>query len=371
MEIQENGGMKIVIDLTSLSYHLTGIERYALCITKEMLNIDCENTYVLIFRDTVYSDFSGYIDGKRVCSKILYGNNKLLFYQVILPYALYGIKADKYLFLAFTSPVLFWRKGIVNTIHDMGVWDCPSSMKFLQRLYFKAAYRIAAFASWRILTVSEFSRKRIETILKIPGQKLEVVHSALTKQLKEANTIPYKKVKLHYHLPDHYIMALSTIEPRKNLPLLLEAYDKIKDSVDYDLVLVGRTGWKMNDVITRYSDKSRIHLTGFIPDEEVAQIYRNALCFVFPSLYEGFGLPPMEALALGTPVISSDAASMPEILQDRAVYFENNNKEALVELLLQLPDRVKQMPVGWNDYQRRNFNFETSALKLHTFLNTN
>ncbi len=109
----------------------------------------------------------------------------------------------------------------------------------------------------------------------------------------------------------------------------MEAYDQVKDSVDYDLVLVGRKGWKMDEVLEKYGAKSRIHITGFVDDEHLSSIYKNAVCFVFPSLYEGFGLPPVEALALGTPVISSDAASLPEVLMNQATYFHSNSKKEL------------------------------------------
>ena len=145
--------MIIAIDLTSLSYHLTGIERYAACITEEMLKQDTENEYRLVFRNDIYSTFKRFIDGKRVKADVLYGDNKLLFLQCTLLKWLYGIKADKYLFFAFTSPILFRRKGIYNTIHDMGAWDSSDSMTLFQKLYWRVMLRTSAKVSERIITV--------------------------------------------------------------------------------------------------------------------------------------------------------------------------------------------------------------------------
>ena len=130
--------MTIAIDLTSLSYHLSGIERYALCITIELLKYDKSNNYILIFREKIYSEFCDYIDNTRISAKVLHGKNKLIFNQIILPYHLYHIKADKYLFLAFANPILFKKKGIISILHDMGAFDF--SKKKGRRAYIREVF---------------------------------------------------------------------------------------------------------------------------------------------------------------------------------------------------------------------------------------
>lgn len=356
--------MILVIDLTSLSYHMTGIERYATCVSEEMLKQDNSNEYYLIFRDKVNKIFKDFIDDVRVKSIILHGNNKLIFNQIVLARALYKIKADKYIFFAFTSPILFRKKGIINTIHDMGAWDSSESMKFLQEIYWRITMKCSAKVSEKIITVSEFSKGRIENILKYPTEKINVIPSAVYKGVTKNYGYSFKDIKDKYNLPNRYIMTLSTLEPRKNMLLLLEAFTDIKDKVDFDLVLVGRKGWKIDKIIAKYNKDGRIHITGFVDDEHISVIYRNALCFIFPSLYEGFGLPPVEALALGTPVISSDAASMPEVLRNQAVYFKNNSKEDLRKLLSCIESDVINMPHDLDEYQKHNYKFEISAKKV-------
>lgn len=360
--------MIIAIDLTSLSYHMSGIERYANCVTEKMLELDKTNQYKLIFRNSIYPTFKRFIDGKRIQSFILHGNNKVLFLQAILPWKLYNIKADRYVFFAFTSPILFRRKGIVNTIHDMGAWDSSDSMTVLQKLYWRTTYKISAGVAERIITVSNFSMVRINAILKYPKERISVIYSGPSDKLIEDNECSFQEIKQLYSLPDKYIMTLSTLEPRKNVELLLKSYTDIQNKVNYDLVLIGRKGWKVDKLLERYNQKRRIHITGFVDDKHISAIYKNAICFVFPSLYEGFGLPPIEALTFGIPVISSNAASMPEILMDQAIYFQSGNEDELKEDLLNLEAQVGSMPCELNAFQRENYNFETSAKKVISLL---
>lgn len=360
--------MKIVIDLTELSYHMTGVERYATHISLEMLKQDSKNSYVLVFKDSVFPLFEQYIDNKRIESLVLHGKNKLIFYQIILPRNLRKIKADRYLFMAFPSPILFKRKGIYNTIHDMGAWDFGEAMKFKQKFYWKKTIKTAVKASSGVITVSEFSKSRIANILKYKEDKIRVIYPGVRENLISENA-DFAEVKKIYNLPNKYIMTLSTLEPRKNLTLVLKAFYDIQEQLDYDLVLIGRKGWKMDDVIKNYTSSNRIHITGFVDDEHISSIYKQALCFVFPSFYEGFGLPPIEALCLGTPVISSDASCMPEILRNQAIYFKNNDIEDLKQYLLALNDKVSSMPKELDEYQKTNYNFKLSATKVLGFLN--
>lgn len=352
------------IDLTCLSYHLSGIERYALCITEEMLKQDKDNEYILVFRNEVYSELNPFIDGKHVRSIILRGNQKQLFQLFILPRKLKRIKADHYLFFANRNP-LFFRKGeIFNTIHDLVCWDHPETTRLFQRIYSRIANRNAARVSKHIFTVSEYSKQRIHQILNFPLEKITVTYNGISDSLKKESNVPFETIKEKYHLPDKYIMNLSTLEPRKNLPLLLKCFDEISDKVDYDLVLVGRKGWKIEEFLQSIRSNNRIHVTGFVEDKEVIQIYKHALCFVFTSIYEGFGIPPIEALSLGTPVLSSDAASLPEVLRNQATFFVSNNKESLTNRLLCIEEEAKIMPRELDEYQRNNYDFTTSAKRV-------
>jgi glycosyltransferase involved in cell wall biosynthesis len=141
------------------------------------------------------------------------------------------------------------------------------------------------------------------------------------------------------------------LEPRKNIELLIRAYSRLvlEDHWKIPLVLAGRKGWKMDGLLSNVPEivRNQIYFTGFISDEDLPVVYKNASLFVFPSIYEGFGLPPLEALACGTRVLSSDAASLPEVLGEAAMYFESNNEQALYQALKeavlseQKPEQIK------------------------------
>lgn len=359
--------MKIAIDLTSLSYHITGIERFALCMSEELLKADKTNQYILIFRDKVYPVYEKYIDGKRIQAKILHGNHKLLFFQIVIPMALYTVKADRYLFFAFPSPILFFNKNIYNTIHDMGRWDCPETGG-IHLFYFKTTESIAIKRAKHIFTVSEFSKQRINELMNIKEDKITVTYNGIAETLVESNA-DFSYVKEKYKLPDKYIMFLSTLQPRKNLKLLLEAYSEIANQVDYDLVLIGRVGWNIEELLDKYKTGRRIVFTGFVDDEDVSLIYRHAMCFVFPTLYEGFGIPPVEALAMGTPVLSSDSSCMKEVLRDQAFYFRNNDKKELKDRLIKFESMLKEMPRCLDNFQIQNYSYKLSAKKVLDVIN--
>ena len=359
--------MIILIDLTPVSYHMTGIERYAVCIARKMIEIDKDNQYILLFRDEIYGSFNDLVDNRRVKSIILHGNNKAVFNIIQLPCELRKINADIYLFLAITSPILFSRKnGIVTTMHDMAVWDYPRAFSLMKRIYFKFHARVSLKGATKIITVSEFSKNRISKILKIDNDKIFVVPSAISETIKTSTDI---NVQHKYNLPQKYILSLSTIEPRKNLKLLVESFAEISPKVNYDLVLVGRKGWGVDELLSQLSNQERIHVTGYVDDEDIASLYKNAMCFVFPTAYEGFGLPPVEALAMGTPVISSDAASMPEVLRHQAVYFKSGNKEELQDRLLNLEDNIPLMPHELDEYQKEKYDFSSSAREIIRIVN--
>lgn len=365
--------MKILIDLTSLADNFSGIERFALSITQELIaNQEKKDVkYILVFKNSIYKAFEK--KQRNVEYLVLKGKNKLFFNQLILPLKLLKIHADYYFFPAFPAPFFFFKKNAISAIHDVGCWDCPSKNKRIMTLYFKIMYKKAALGRKKIVTVSEFSKKRIEHILGKKDKEIEVVYNGLSDCF---NNFKYdfaaeKKAKQAYGLPDQYILCLSTLEPRKNMRLLVEAFnDLIKEKkINIDLVLAGRKGWLIDDLLSDLDEEviKRIHFTGFIEDDLLPYVYKNAKVFVFPSIYEGFGVPPIEAMSMNIPVISSDAASLPEVLGDAAIYFQNRNLEDLKEKLLKVIEldqtEIEQI-IDNGVKQAHKFNWKTEALKL-------
>lgn len=362
--------MRILIDLTSLDDNFSGIERYALNISQQMILNDRENEYTLVFKNRVHSDFSN-INYENVNYKVIKGKNKLIFNQILLPWNLYALKVDKYLFFAFPSPILFRKKGIINTIHDLTSWDYPETMKFHSRMYFKFSIINAINISEIILTVSEFSKKRLEEKFKIDNTY--VIYNGISKVfLEPEQNYP---VKEKYNLPDKYIMCLCTLEPRKNIPLLINAYLELIESekINSKLVLVGRRGWKIENYLESISNKysDNIIITGFVEDNDLPYIYKHASIFIFPSLYEGFGIPVIEAMYMGVPVICSNSSSLPEVVGDYGILFNNNDKSDLKDKITMLESKDKDSIIKLTRHARERalkFNWATEAKKLINLL---
>lgn len=397
--------MKIVIDLTQLADNLSGLERYAMNITREMILTDTETEYVLFYKNKVCELLEDINHRKNVTIRVYKGKNKLVFNQLQLPIYLYKEKnADKYLFLAFPCPLLFRKKGICTMIADLTCWDCPETMKTKAKYYFRATITHSVKVSEKLITISEYSRQRILAhfggSIKEGGryrkleEKILLAYCAVSEAFTECAQVTKEQeeeLRRKYNLPRNYFLCLSTLEPRKNLQLLLKAYgnllgkrrEDVKGStvnreVDIpvvipeetstecqdipSLVLAGRKGWLMDEILADIENKypGKVIVTGFIEDADLPQIYRMADCFVFPSLYEGFGMPPLEALAVGTPVISSDAASMPEVLGDHAAYFASGNE---AELTKALQTFLKQ-PKTQEPYTDSRFDWKRSAEKI-------
>lgn len=354
--------MRICVDLTSLADNFSGIERFALSITKELVK-NKEHHWILLFKNAVHKAFET-VDTKKIVIK---GGNKLVFNQIKLPLRLASIKADRYFFPAFPAPFFCPYKNVVNTIHDLSCWDCPGSNKKYMIWYFKIMFWKASLCDKKIVTVSEFSKGRICSILHVKPENVTVVYNGISEQFDTIILSENEKkiVREKYSLPDNYVLCLSTLEPRKNLRLLLDAYAELYDEgIIEEIVLAGRKGWKMDDFLNGYKEDflKYVHFTGFIDDDDLASVYKLAKVFVFPSLYEGFGIPPLEALACGTPVISSDAASMPEVLGDGAVYFKNRDKEDLKRVLrTTVSTEIKNSAMS---EQIDKFQWDTEAKKL-------
>lgn len=366
--------MTILFDLTAVYDHLTGIERYAINICKNIIKKHDDNQYILVFKNEVHSEFVFCVKQSNIEIKILKACHKLLFYQWRLMRYLYSVKADRYVFLSFVSPWLFRNKNIINTIHDISAWDCPTSRKWYMIAYGRIGIKNAIHLSKKIMTVSEFSKERIINRLRAQPYKVEVAYNGVSEQfvdLQMASKFRNEKLYQKYNIPSKYILCLSTLEPRKNMKLLIKAYQELLDEgkIDIDLVLVGRKGWKLKDAIGECNQLDRhIHLTGFVADEDIPFIYKNAEIFVFPSLYEGFGIPIIEAMSQGTLVIASDSSSLPEVVGDAGFLFENNSKDSLKKTILRALELSKneREELQIKGFERsRCFNWNIEAEKYY------
>jgi glycosyltransferase involved in cell wall biosynthesis len=212
----------------------------------------------------------------------------------------------------------------VVLIHDMAVFDQPQSVNRMFRIYLRKMIGSALRNASCITTPSEFVRKSI--LLKRPDleNRVHAVHLGVDPVFRHYNDAHAQDVRRHYCLPTRFILCVATVEPRKNLLNLLDAYAIYsgRASRPLNLVIVGDNGYRSEEIHRRAEQSdvaTGVRFLGYVPDTELALLLGMADCFVFPSLYEGFGLPVIEAMAAGCPVIASRAASIPEIAGEAAL----------------------------------------------------
>ena len=227
--------------------------------------------------------------------------------------------ADLNVFFNFIVPPRVKGK-VITVIYDMTYLRFPETMNEsnLRRIRRDIGYSVAR--SDKIVTISEFSKNEIHELLQVPEEKIEVVYSAPS---ITTGVTDFQMVQQRLKIQKPYLLYVGTIEPRKNLIRLIQAFDWLKKEkqIPHQLILAGGGGWKTEEIYQSAEETQfagEIQFTGYLSSEEKNALYQNADAMVFPSLYEGFGMPPLEAMLFGCPVICSDAASLPEIVGEAA-----------------------------------------------------
>ena len=246
------------------------------------------------------------------------------------------------------------RRRLV-TIHDVFHLAYFRGLTLPQKLYARTVTTAATRLSHRIITVSEFSKSEIRQRLRIKADKITVIPNGVDHELFNVahDAAVEQQVRHRYQLPETYVLYVGNVKPHKNLSTLVQAFAALPESsAAVHLVVVGKkegfitedTG--LRELIDQHpSPASRVHFTGFVAQDDLPWLYRRAHLFVFPSYYEGFGLPPLEAMACGCPVLVSGRASMPEICAEAVSYFRPDRTGELTALL--------QQALAWSPIQRQ------------------
>jgi glycosyltransferase involved in cell wall biosynthesis len=228
--------------------------------------------------------------------------------------------------------------GVV-TVHDLGFLKFPDQVPSKRRKWLVAATRLSARKANRIITISDNTKRDLIDWLRLPEEKIEVVPLGFSQRVQRVTGTSLDVFRMKWQVDRPYIVAVGTLEPRKNLPTLLRAFAKIKDDVDHQLVLVGPEGWLTGELKATLDELSlgdRVRLTGFVSDEELGGWYSAADLFAFPSHYEGFGLPSIEAMRCGTPVLASNSSSFPEVVDDAGVLIPPSDVDLWAETMRDL-----------------------------------
>jgi glycosyltransferase involved in cell wall biosynthesis len=246
---------------------------------------------------------------------------RIIWEQIVAPIVLSRLKPDLMHGLAFANPLL-WSGPSVLTIHDLSFMRFPGRLSGERRRYLTWVTRASARKARRVIAVSESVKAEIVELLGVPADRIDVTLEGVHPDCHPRPVKAVEDFRAEYNLPDRFILFLGTIEPRKNLDTLLRAYHQIGQRSDVKLVLAGGEGWQSEPIFALIEALGLTHdvvISGFIPEAVLPLLYSAAELFVYPSLYEGFGLPAAEAMACGTPVVVSDSTSLPEVVGEDGV----------------------------------------------------
>lgn len=336
--------MKIFINVIPLLFKRTGIGTYAFYVSQQFLRLYPDNEYVFYYgrtskklRDLVLSDDNANLPYLGLMSLIKKFVKRF-------PLTLPAIKTAQKMLLSLSGSFDIYfepnfvplpglkSKRIVTTVHDFSfqmdpAWTLKSGSDFFSKHFFRNIYR-----SDVIITDSNFIKKQALEFLKIESEKIVSIPLGVNHEIFKTQKITDRR-----GLPENFILFVGSIQPRKNLKRLLQAYTSLSHNFrrDQKLVLVGQDGWNQRDILELIKKhRSDICLLDSIKnDSELAGIYRAASVLICPSLYEGFGLPPLEAMACGCPAIVSNVASLPEVCGDAAYYIDPYDVENIADSL--------------------------------------
>ncbi|MDD5749849.1 MAG: glycosyltransferase family 1 protein [Patescibacteria group bacterium] len=324
--------MKIAIDLRIFGTEPGGIGRYNQKLLEELIKIDSQNFYFLIFRKKPEIELPKNFQ-IILCDCTWYSFKE----QLILPWLLYWRRLDLVHFTHFNVPVLY-RKKFVVTVHDLIMTRFPSrrastlnSWAFgLKYFFYRRVIAYAVKKAKKIIAVSQFGAADIKEYFQLSDKavkKIKVVYegvSSLTAAAPDSSS-----ARLAW--PEKYFLYVGNAYPHKNLEFLIKAFAVFrKNHPDYHLVLVGKKNY-FYERLEKEANCPQVIFAGYLSDQELLAAYHQAQAYVFPSLFEGFGLPPLEAMSQSLPVLSSQASCLPEILGEAALYFDPKNQADLIQ----------------------------------------
>ena len=360
--------MKIAIDISQIVYG-TGVSFYTRNLVKALARIDKKNDYILFGSSlrlkNILQEFAAEV--KKINKNF---NSKIISF----PPTLAEILGNKFRFLPvekligkidvfhssdWTQPPT--KAAKVTTIHDFGFMRHPNVSHPKIAAVMKRRLALVKNECDLIIAVSETTKKDAVKLLEIPTKKIRVVYEAAFEDFKRASKKEVEQVKKKYKIKGKYLLCVATLEPRKNFKRIIKAFSRFEsDNPEFSLVIVGKFGWGDIESSNIKYQISNIKFTGYVPSEDLPGLYSGASCLVYPSLYEGFGFPILEAFVCGCPVLTSNISSMPEVAGKAAVLVNPLDTDDIARGIKEaIEKRERLIKAGLN--QVKQFSWEKAA----------
>lgn len=308
--------MRIGIDVQTTLGEKTGFGFYVENLISNLKKIDSKNQY-FFFKPTNEKDLSA--------------PKRLIWDQYQMPQKAKFAQVDILHQPCFSAPI-FYSGKVVVTIHDIIAILYGKDIPLFSRQFFSKIMPFSYRRADKIIAISEHTKKDIIKYLKISPEKIIVIHSAADEMFNKGNISQEKilAMKKKYQINKNYLLHIGTLNPRKNLQFLIKVFSQVVNNLpDFQLVITGKKGWYYQglfDQVKNLGLEDKVIFTGYIKDIDKPIFYQGATLFVFPSLYEGFGLPPLEAMSCGCPVISSNTSSLPEVIGNAGILLSPNDE---------------------------------------------
>lgn len=365
--------MKISADI-GWGHKFGGARRLAIKTLMAMSRISPKNEY-LAYSNSAHADLTGTAVHERVFPAPRYVPQSV-WDQFVFPHAVFpeAVRRDNPDVIYFTNNIMSFGRlpaPAVVSILDMTPFVIPGSYRYLHGAYQRMYFRYAVKAARKIITISESSKKDICRFLDVDGEKVTVIPLASDIALnKDQDGAVMDALRAKFALEGRFILYVGAVHPRKNIFRLIEAFGTVVSSGQpHSLVIAGSIRWgssQLSPEKIRRQYGGRVIFTGGMGDKELASLYSNCDVFVYPSVYEGFGLPVLEAMSLGAPVVTSRVSSMPEVAGDAALFvdpYDTGNIAAAIMKILESPDLAEDLrKKGFARASR--FSWETTASKV-------
>ena len=363
--------MKIAIDATIIRKENTGTSFYIINLINGLAKIKDGNDYYIFMNNELFKEFFNFENNN---FHIINKNFKNRIFRVIWQFFLFPFELKKLKVRVLHSPnyiTPLFKLGfkVIVTIHDLTFYLFPEKFTVTKRLFFKYMLPLFIKISDKIIAVSNNTKKDILKFFKICERKVIVTFESYPEYYTYNNDSNDQNILTKYGIGSKYLLFVGMIEPRKNILSILKSFKEIDSDLELDLVIAGKKGWYYKEIelylekLLRIGIKNKIIFTGYVSEPELKYLYQNAFIFIYPSIYEGFGLPPLQAMACKVPVIISNLSSLPEVVGNAAImvnpYDIDKISEAIRTLYNDLDKRSELVNKGV--IQAKKFSLENFA----------